>query len=126
MTLFFTAILFAVSTIFAQTPPTTSWNDFAETNWYNATNTTFNITSAEQFAGLSVLVAGGNSFSGKKINLLADIDLAAHLWTPIGVNATNGFSGEVNGNNFVISNLFVNLPGANWVGLFGRAISATL
>jgi len=126
ITLLLTAMVFAFTNLMAQTPPTTSWNDFAETQWYNTTAVSFNITTAEVFAGLSTLVAAGNSFSGIKINLQANIDLGAHLWTPIGINANNPFSGELDGNNYIISNLFVNLPSNNWVGLFGRSISATL
>lgn len=126
MTLLFTVFLFARSNIIAQTPPTTSWNDFATTQWYNTQNATFTISTAEELAGLSILVAGGNSFIGIQINLAADIDLAAHLWTPIGVNNSLPFSGQFDGSNHVIRNLFVDLPTNNYVGLFGRCISAQL
>lgn len=126
MALLFTAFLFAVTNIFGQTPPTTSWSDFAETQWFNNQDASFTISTAEQLAGLSALVAGGNEFLGVKIKLTSNIDLAAHLWTPIGVSNNLPFSGEFDGNNHLISNLFVNLPASNYVGLFGRCISAKL
>lgn len=126
ITLLFATFLLAVGNIFSQTPPTTSWSAFAETQWYNSQAVTFDISTAEQLAGLSTLVAGGNKFIGKKINLTANIDLSAHLWTPIGVSNNLPFSGEFNGNNHVISNLFVNMPTISFTGLFGRCITAKL
>ena len=53
ITLLLTAMVFAFTNLMAQTPPTTSWNDFAETQWYNTTAVSFNITTAEDFAGLA-------------------------------------------------------------------------
>lgn len=38
---------------------------------------------------------------------------------PIGNSSMESFSGQFDGNSFVISNLFINLPGLNNVGLFG-------
>ncbi|MEO7082043.1 MAG: T9SS type A sorting domain-containing protein, partial [Flavobacteriales bacterium] len=86
----------------------------------------FSITTPEQLAGLSTLVAGGNNFSGKTINIANDLDLAAHLWTPIGPDYTLPFSGTVNGNDHVISNLFVVIPDGDWIGLFGMCTNSTL
>ncbi|MBX2983161.1 MAG: T9SS type A sorting domain-containing protein [Flavobacteriales bacterium] len=116
-------ILFTGS-VFAQ--PSTQWSANANTAWYNSTDTEFAITTSEQIAGLSVLVAGGNDFSGKTINIMNDLDLAAHLWTPIGPDYTLPFSGTVDGNDHVISNLFIVIPGVDWTGLFGMCTNSTI
>lgn len=59
--------------------PTTNWSDYADTSWFSASSTSFNISTAEQLAGLSLLVKNGESFSGKTINITANINLNAHL-----------------------------------------------
>ncbi|MGV9012833.1 MAG: T9SS type A sorting domain-containing protein [Flavobacteriales bacterium] len=119
------AILFVFSgAAFAQ--PTTMWSANATTAWYNGTDTEFNITTPEELAGLSTLVAGGNNFTGKTINIANDLDLAAHLWTPIGPDYTLPFSGTVQGNDHVIRNLFVVIPGGDWIGLFGMCTNSML
>ena len=106
--------------------PTTLWSDQATTAWYSAQENTFSISTPEELAGLSVLVAGGNDFAGKTINITSDLDLGAHLWTPIGPDYIEPFSGTVNGNDHVISNLYVVLPDEDWVGLFGMVTNSTL
>lgn len=123
-TLLSTLLLLFAGPAFAQ--PTTQWSANASTAWYNATDSEFSISSSEDLAGLSVLVAGGNDFSGKTFNIANDLDLAAHLWTPIGPDHTLPFSGTVNGNDHVISNLFIVIPGGDWIGLFGNCINSTI
>ena len=39
-------------------------------------------------------------------------------WKPIG-SAENGFNGSFNGNNYTISNLYINRPTNDYIGLFG-------
>lgn len=124
--LFLSVLLIAAGNVFAQTTPTTSWDDNADTQWYNAQDSDFTLTSAAELAGLSILVSEGNDFLGTTIFIGGDLDLGAHLWSPIGVDATNPFSGIFDGNNYVISNLIVEKPAASMVGLFGRCIDATL
>lgn len=111
---------------YAQEPPTTMWNDVATTDWYNETDTEFTLSTAEEFAGLSVLVAGGNDFLDKTILIDADIDLGANLWTPIGVDVDFPFSGTVDGQGHTISNLFINMPDGDFIGLFGQCTYTTL
>lgn len=110
----------------AMAQPSTQWSALANTAWYNAQDNTFQLQTAEELAGLSQLVSGGNDFAGKTILLANDLDLGAHLWTPIGPGYTLPFSGTVNGNGHVISNLYVQLPNADWVGLFGMITTGTL
>ena len=102
----------------AQDFPTTTWSDVANTSWYVASQTEFTISTAEEFAGVAELVAGGTTFAGKTINIGANINLDGNLWTPIGAYPAL-FAGNVQGNGNVISNLWVNLPGADYAGLFG-------
>ncbi|MCL2020237.1 MAG: hypothetical protein FWG70_10845, partial [Oscillospiraceae bacterium] len=51
--------------------------------------------------------------------LTADLDLTGIDWTPIGTNSVP-FNGSFDGNGFTVSNLSVNLPATDYVGLFGR------
>ena len=50
--------------------------------------------------------------------LTADIDLNDIPITPVG-NSTNQFTGVFDGNDYVIRNVDVNMPGSDYVGLFG-------
>ena len=111
---------------FTSSFPSTNWKDFADTGWYNDTDTNFQISSAAELAGLAKLVAAGNKMIGKNFKLMQNIDLAAHQWTPIGYNNDNPFSGNFDGNNKTISNLQINREGGDWLGLFGQFVSATV
>ncbi|MBQ8149475.1 MAG: hypothetical protein IJ041_03080 [Clostridia bacterium] len=92
--------------------PTTSWKDNADTSWYNTTDTTFTLSTAEELAGLAEIVNGGNGLNDKTIKLGADIDLGDNLWTPVGqtgssYGATSYFQGNFDGQGHTISNLFI-------------------
>ena len=89
-----------------------------DTAWYSDETTEYTIETAEELAGLAQLVSGGNSFSGKTINLGANIDLNSCEWTPIGVSG-RPFSGTFNGNGNTISNLVITQPETDDIGLFG-------
>jgi len=82
----------------------------------------YEISTAEQLAGLAKLVNGGNNFSGKTIVLTADIDLNNQAWTPIGnengFDAELAFSGTFNGDGYTVSGL--NVPDTYFPGLFGQ------
>lgn len=87
--------------------------------WYNTTDNVFNISTEEHLKGLAQLVNNEiDDFSGKTINLTADIALTSNH-TPIGDNSTTAkqFKGTFNGNNKTISNLSVS--GVDYAGLFG-------
>ena len=58
-----------------------------------------------------------NNLNGKYI-LMNDIDLSGVNWDSIG-DSVNPFSGELNGNGFVIHNLTINNPSEDYQGLFG-------
>ena len=110
----------------------TIWDGTADTSWYNATSTKFEISTAEQLAGLAKLVNNGNNFSGKTILLTADIVLndtsnwenwessaPNNTWTPIG-NSDNycRFRGTFDGQGHTVSGIYINSEN-NFQGLFG-------
>ena len=66
----------------------------------------------------------GNNYSGKYLKLTADITLdtvedGQSNFTPIG-DYSNQFSGTFDGDGHTISNLTINLPDNDYVGLFGN------
>jgi hypothetical protein len=75
----------------------------------------YQIQSAADFVAL------GNYCSAwdKYIVLTADIDLTGFVIRPIG-NSVERFTGNFNGQGFVIRNAVMNMPNKNYVGLFGR------
>lgn len=94
---------------------------------------TYEISTAEQLAGLAKLVNAykGDSFANVTVYLTADVDLGGKSWTMIGKNgktysATCAFAGsfvgkKADGSNAVISNLTVKdgSTSQTCVGLFG-------
>ena len=114
------------TTLEAQEVPTTFWSDLAETSWYAAGETEFSISTAEELAGLSELVSTGIDFADKTIIINSDIDLGAHLWTPISTDYTLPFKGDVEGNNHIISNLYINTPDEDFIGLFGKVMDSDM
>ncbi|MCL2151387.1 MAG: Ig-like domain-containing protein [Oscillospiraceae bacterium] len=104
--------------------PTMSWEDFADTTWYdnNTSGSTFEIKTAEELAGFAMLVNGrgkssANSFTGKTVKLTSNIDLSPYPWVSIGSTTSTQFNGMFEGSGCLIKGLkFVN-TGAK--GLFG-------
>lgn len=110
----------------AQNYPTTFWSDSADTSWYDENQDEFTLSSAEELAGIAVLVEDGTTFEDKTITIDADIDLDGNLWTPIGKDFDLPFSGTFDGNGHTISNLWINLPEGDFQGVFGRCSGASL
>ncbi|MDR2979384.1 MAG: fibronectin type III domain-containing protein [Bacteroidales bacterium] len=119
----------------------TVWDGTADTDWYtnNANATSFDISTAEELAGLAQLCNAGNNFSGKSINLTADIWLNAdnsttNEWIPIGIGASNetgcmgsgnaSFNGTFNGNFYKIYNMYINRSSNS--GFFLKIVAATI
>ena len=121
------------------------WITAACIDWYleDPDATEFVLTSAEDLAGLAAIVNGTatdematyaadgavatiqDSFAGKTVKLGSDIDLNNAAWTPIG-NWANAFEGTFDGQGYTISNLYINAPGGEGVGLFGVAAEANI
>lgn len=71
------------------------------------------IYSLEEFKAFAQEVKGGDNYNGKTVYLMENLDLAGSEWEPIGA-----FDGTFDGNNLSISNLYVNKPDQDNVGLF--------
>ena len=52
----------------------TAWDGTADISWYDATQTSFDIYTPEQLAGVAQLVNSGTSFNGMTLNLTAGLD----------------------------------------------------
>lgn len=103
-----------------------------DVSWYDDSRTEFTISTPAQLAGLAYLVNTCHTFSGKTILLTNDIDLAEHLWVPIGRNSRNAqsvaiFGGTFDGGGHVIRNLNISMKAYSYaqgsttclVGFFG-------
>lgn len=110
----------------------TSWSSDAATEEEMAAITdeatkTVSISTPRQLAGLATLVNNGNCYEGYTVNLMSDIDLGNRPWTPIGntdvpAGEWSGavFSGSFNGNDYTISNLYIDSADKTAdVGFFG-------
>ncbi|MDO4544457.1 MAG: GLUG motif-containing protein [Clostridia bacterium] len=53
-----------------------------------------------------------------------DIIVPANVWTPIGVDSVSSFHGNFNGNNKVVSGIYIDSDG--YLGLFGYCIDVTI
>ena len=110
------------------------------TAWYDGGSGPFTIYSADELAGLAQLVNDKtDSFAGKTVKLGANLDLAIYGeghndgkgWIPIGLPYTVEseynylFRGNFDGNNKVISNLYINMDDS-FAGLFGAVAGGTI
>jgi len=93
--------------------------------WYddNKNASQFAISSEAQLKELADIVNGNHgpafNFGGRVVELTTDLDLSVYEnWTPIGTSS-NAFTGTFNGNHHIISNLTVNAPEQDNIGLFG-------
>ena len=111
----------------------TVWDGTADITWYDASQTSFDISTPEQLAGVAQLVNSGTSFNGMTLNLVADIWLnstgdSTNNWVPIGGSATatseaqssgNSFRGVFNGHGHTIYNMYCEKINYFHAGLFG-------
>jgi hypothetical protein len=90
----------------------------------SATPTPYNvITSMTQLQNINATGLGLNYVLG---NSLTDTVTTGPGFTPIGANSNSAFTGMFNGLGYTISNLTINRPGSNDVGLFGYVTGATI
>lgn len=89
-----------------------TWASCADKSWYTGKQKSYTITTAEQLAGLAVLVNGGTDFSGVTLKLGADLSLerdgasgAQRSWTPIGTSINRAFRGTFDGQGHKITGL---------------------
>jgi len=104
------------------------WKIIPDTVWYkkNQSADSFTITTAEELAGLAVLVEDSYSMLGKTIKLGANISFVPksrsaqapkHLWQAIG-SYQKPFKGTFDGDGFVISGIYLYTTGEHQ-GFFG-------
>jgi hypothetical protein len=105
----------------------------ANTAWYDAGASAYEISTGAELAGLASLVNGGNSFAGKTVKLTADIHLNGHPWSGIGTVGSAdasgaAFSGSFDGQGHAVSGLPAKKAGQVLVyaGFFGKTVDATL
>lgn len=80
--------------------------------WYDKTQTSFDISTPQELAGIAYLVNNNfTDFSGKSINIISDINLSGRDWMPIGLGHY-AFKGAIEGNNHTISNINIT-PGTS-------------
>ena len=95
-----------------------------DTSWYDESKEKFTLSDAADLFGFAKLVNEGNKFSGKTVELAADIDLTGYVWTPIG--SGNHFAGTFNGNNHKVTGMSVFAAGIGYAGLFGYVSGGTV
>lgn len=83
------------------------------------------IYTVADFKEFAASVNAGNSYKGKTVKLMANINLNNEPWAPIG-NSTNKFQGTFDGGNFTVYNLKVGEAGQSNVGLFGYTTDGTV
>ena len=97
--------------------------------YFEDENGNVTISSSEGLAWMAKMMKYGQDFSGKQVDLVADLDLAKYKWEPIGIinypyDMIN-FRGVFNGNNYTISNIYVNNK-EGFGGLFASIEDATI
>ena len=111
---------------------TEKWTDFAAPDFAGGTGTKddpYQIATAGQLAKLAEEVNSGvvgKTHSGEYFKLTAPIDLSGKRWVPIGYGnqSSKSFSGYFDGNNQVITGLYVDERGNNvCAGLFGVVVA---
>ena len=70
---------------------------------------TYYVSSAEGFMALHGMMANHTAGRDISVNIMSDLDMTGHVWTPIDSHIDWGFNvKEINGNGHTISNLTIN------------------
>ena len=113
---------------------TEKWTDFTAPDFAGGSGTKddpYQIATAGQLAKLAEEVNSGvvgKTHSGEYFKLTAPIDLSGKRWVPIGYGnlSSKSFSGYFDGNNQVITGLYVDERGNNvCAGLFGVVVAGS-
>ncbi|MBV8802741.1 MAG: hypothetical protein JO131_07275, partial [Gammaproteobacteria bacterium] len=111
------------------TVPSTPWLVFNGTRPVLSAEWATNITNPHQLQ-LAGAALGANYTLGTNIDFSNTLNNPADIWgggsfSPIG-NSTTPFSGNFNGQGFIINALYINAPTQNAVGLFGHFSSGVI
>lgn len=82
---------------------TKDWVEIADTSWYNADLSSYEIGTVEELAGLVKLSQESVTFANKEINLTTDISLQGLYEDDFKISSVRTFSGTFNGNDHAIS-----------------------
>lgn len=134
-------LVLVVCMLFTLTPitsradvPTEKWTDFTAADFAGGSGTKddpYQIATAGQLAKLASEVNSGvpeQTHLGEYFKLTAPIDLSGKRWIPIGYGnaSSKAFSGYFDGNNQVITGLYVDERGNNvCAGLFGVVVAVS-
>ena len=100
-------------------PSVAGYKKMFNLDWYKADAKSFKIRTADELRGFALL-AGGNSFKGKTVELKADnINLKDAEWIPIG-SSMAPFQGTFEGNGYTIKGVNIDTK-EYYGGLFGIA-----
>ncbi len=126
--LFLLAALFvATGTAKADATPSGYWTNNSDDTWASnyAESNEFYISTAAQLAQFAYMVNNSSKqFSGKTVRLIADIDLSAHYWVPIGYKEARAFAGTFDAEEHTIRGVYFNsgsfpTSGNVFCGIFG-------
>lgn len=84
-------------------------------------NEDYTINTVEELKKFAEEVNNGNTFEGKTVYLMSDINLEGNeenQWNPIG-NATNSFKGTFEGNGHIVRGIYINNDNVKYSGFFG-------
>lgn len=88
----------------------------------NPVENTVELYTARDLLQFAKEVNDGNTFAGKTVKLMDDVDLAGIEWKPVGQTQVSSFQGTFDGQGHTIKNMTVNYTGTNSnyaCGLFG-------
>ncbi len=85
-------------------------------------NTTYIYTASDLVAFAKSVNEGKNTYAGKTVMLMNDIDLANQEWDPIGQTGNVSFAGIFDGNGHKIKNLYVDTTDEEKNGVFASGL----
>ena len=113
-----------------------AWSQTTQPSGYTVSgSTTITISSAQGLAYMAYQVnSGADTYSGKTVQLSADINLSGNKWVPIGYmtecdrdpSAPEGFKGTFDGQGHTIYNVDCDHPFYDNAGLFGIVRGGTV
>ena len=95
--------------------PMTIFSTSAENTWSTDGDQLY-VTTADDLLAFATALAGGNTFSGKTINIMADIDVTGETWPTQGKDAN--FSGMIDGHGHTLTGI-KSTSTSNYEGIFG-------
>lgn len=100
--------------------PMTIFSTSAEeaANTWNPAGGVYDVTTADDLLAFATAIAGGTTFEGKTINIMADIDVTGETW-PLQGKTSTVFSGMIDGNGHTLSGIKSTSTG-NYQALFAN------